>query len=181
MNVLKKTKTYLVGPMEYALEGAGRFWRQDMTKFLRERNVTVFDPYDKPFVDAPSEDENTHELMRKLMRQGKFQEVHEHYKQVRALDLSMVDRSDFIVGYINPAVPTYGTTEELVTAVRMKRPVFLVIEGGMSEAPFWLLGMLPPKCFYNNFDEVKDMIARIDEGEKKINNERWRLFKDKFR
>ena len=104
MNVLKKTKVYLVGPMEYQ---NGRAWREDMTIFLNSMDITVFDPYKKPFINAPEEDEDCHERMNKLMQSGEYDEVATHFKAVRAFDLSMVDRSDFIICYIDPTVPTF--------------------------------------------------------------------------
>jgi nucleoside 2-deoxyribosyltransferase/rubredoxin len=178
MNILDKTKTYLIGPMEYA---DGRKWREDMTSFLHQMGVTVFDPYKKPFTNAPQEDEQTHSKMAKLMNGGDFDEVHEHFKRVRAFDLSMVDRSDFIICYINPKVPTFGTIEELVTSVRMKRPTFVVVEGGKAKTPLWIMGMMPHKYIYNSFEELKLMLTNIDQGVKSIDSDRWRLFKPELR
>lgn len=178
MNVLNKTKTYLVGSIQYE---DGRGWREDMTRFLQEKNITVFDPYKKPFTNAPEEDEQTHARMQALMEAGEYDEVSAHFKQVRALDLSMVDRSDFIICYLNPKVFTAGSMEELVTATRMKRPIFLVIEGGKKKTPLWILGMIPHKFIYNNFDELKQMITHIDTGVKSIDSDRWRLLKPELR
>ena len=178
MNILNKTKTYLIGFMEY---GDGRGWREEMTPFLRAMGVTVFDPYKKPFTNAPEEDEHTHKRMEALMEQGEYDEVAAHFKQVRAFDLSMVDRSDFIVCYLNPHVPTYGTVEELVTAVRMRRPIFVSVEGGKKKTPKWLLGMMPHKYIYDSLDEVKDVLTKIDNGTKEIDSDRWRLFKPELR
>lgn len=178
MNILNKTKTYLIGPMEYA---DGRAWREDMTPFLKEMGVTVFDPYKKPFVNAPKEDEETHKRMYELMNTGEFDEVAEHFKQVRAFDLSMVDRSDFIICYINPKTPTFGTVEELSTSIKMKRPTFIVVEGGKSKTPLWIMGMLPHKYIYNSFEEVKMMLTNINSGVKSLDSDRWRLFKPELR
>jgi nucleoside 2-deoxyribosyltransferase len=178
MSVLKKTRTYLIGPMEYA---DGRGWREDMTEFLNEMNVTVFDPYKKPFYNAPKEDNDTRDIILQKMNDGNYDDVAEHFKQVRAFDLSMVDRSDFIICYLNPAVPTFGTMEELVTAVKMKRPTFIVVEGGKKYTPLWVMGMLPHKYIYNNFTEIKEVLENINSGKKIIDNERWRLFKPELR
>jgi len=179
MNILKKTKTYLAGAMQY--ETDGRSWRDDMTEFLQEINVTVFNPYEKPFINAPEEDENTHARMAALMANGEFDEVHNHFKQVRAFDLSMVDRADFIICYINPKTPTFGTMEELSTAIKIKRPTFVVVEGGKQFTPLWIMGMMPPKFIYNNFEEIKNMLTNINSGVKSIDSDRWRLFKENLR
>ncbi len=178
MNLLAKTRTYLIGPMEYA---DGRSWREDMTEFLHGMNITVFDPYKKPFTNAPKEDRETHKKMYALMKNRDFDEVAEHFKQVRAFDLSMVDRSDFIICYINPNVPTFGTVEELVTSIRMKRPTFVVVEGGKDKTPLWIMGMMPHRYIYDSFDEVKAMLTNIDQGVKSIDSDRWRLFKPELR
>ena len=178
MNILKKTKTYLIGAMEYA---DGTKWREDMTVFLHDINVTVFDPYKKPFINAPKEDSETHRKLYALMQAEEYDEVAAHFKQVRAFDLSMVDRSDFIICYINPKVPTFGTVEELATAVRMRRPTFIIVEGGKKNTPLWIMGMIPHKFIYNNFDEVKNMLTNINTGVKSIDSDRWRLFKEELR
>lgn len=178
MNILNKTKTYLCGPMQYA---DGREWREDMTKFLQTMGITVFDPYKKPFINAPEEDEGIHQRMNTLMENGEFDEVAEHFRTVRAFDLSMVDRSDFIICYINPSVPTIGTVEELVTSVRMKRPTFIIVEGGKSKTPLWIMGMIPHKYIYNSFQEVKNVLTNINSGVKSLDSNRWRLFKPELR
>jgi nucleoside 2-deoxyribosyltransferase len=178
IGVLYKTRTYLIGPMQYA-DGAA--WREDMTGFLRQIGVVVFDPYKKPFIDSPDENSDIGKELQALLDNGQFDVVESHMKRVRAFDLSMVDRCDFIIGYVNPTVPTFGTMEELSWAVRMKRPVFLVIEGGIAKAPFWLFGMLPHKYFYESFDDLKEMLGKINTGEKEIDSDRWRLFKPELR
>lgn len=178
MKILNKTKTYLIGPMQY---GDGRSWREDISSFLKTIGVIVFDPYKKPFINSPSEDEETHQRMYKLMQINEYDEVAEHFKAVRSFDLSMVDRADFIICYLNPKVPTYGTVEELVTAVRMKRPVFVVVEGGKKNTPLWVMGMLPHKYIYDSFDEIKQVLTNINNGLKSIDSDRWRLFEQELR
>jgi nucleoside 2-deoxyribosyltransferase len=179
MGILNKTKTYLIGGMQYVKDG--QTWRDDMAAFFKDMGVTVFDPYRKPFINAPSEDKHIHDKMAALMKAGDYDEVAAHFKSVRAFDLSMVDRSDFVICYIDPTVPTIGTVEELVTSIRMKRPTFIVIEGGKVKTPLWILGMLPHKYIYNNFNEVKAVLTNIDTGVKSLDSDRWRLFKEELR
>lgn len=178
MGILNKTKTYLIGPMEFE---DGRAWRDDISDFLSKRGITIFDPYKKPFIGAFSESVEDRESLIEKRSNGRLGEIHEHMKMVRAQDLSMVDRSDFLICFISPNVPTFGTIEELVTAVRAKRPVFIVVDGGKNTTPLWLLGMFPPKYFYNSFEEVKDMLALIDDGKVEIDSDRWRLLKPELR
>ena len=176
--ILEKTKTYLIGAMEYA---DGRGWRDDMTEFLDSRGVVVFNPYKKSFINAPEENEKTIVDLTGMMENNDYEIVEKRMKEVRAFDLSMVDRSDFIICYINPKVPTFGTMEELSWAARLKRPVFIVVDGGKSKTPLWVMGMFPHKYIYNSFDEVREMLRSIDDGEKVIDSDRWRLFRPELR
>lgn len=178
MNVLAKTKTYLIGPMQYA---EGRKWRDDISNTLIDMDVTIFDPYKKPFINAPDEDEETHDRLVKLMHSGCHDNVAEHMKQVRSFDLSMVDRADFIICYLDPKVPTFGTMEELSWACRCKKPTFVVVEGGKNETPFWVMGMFPHKYIYNSFKEVEKVLDKINNGDISIDSDRWRLFEPHLR
>ena len=102
-------------------------------------------------------------------------------REIRSFDLNLVDRSDFIVAHLIPDVASWGSAEELVTAIRMKKPVFLSIEGGKKKTPLWIMGMLPHKYIYNNVTEIVDKLKNIDSGKKAIDNERWRLLKKELR
>jgi nucleoside 2-deoxyribosyltransferase len=177
-NVLKKTKTYLIGPMQYQ---CGRSWREEMTEFLSDRGILALDPYQKPFINAIREDEQTQKRLEELLSKEDYENVSKHMKEVRNFDLFMVDKSDFLICYLNPSTPTFGTMEELSWAVRMKRPVFVVIEGGKSKVPLWVLGMLPHKYIYSSFQEVKETLDGIDKGRISLDGDRWRLFKEELR
>lgn len=179
MGVLTKTKTYLIGPMQYVSDGMS--WRDDMTEFLNKMGIVVFDPYHKPFINAKEEDNETRHYLRSLMDAGRFNEVHWHMKEVRSFDLAAVDKSDFIIAFIDPSIPTFGTMEELAWAVRCKKPCFVVVDGGREQTPFWLMGMMPPRFFYNSFSSLKNMLMKIDNEEIEIDNERWRLLKPELR
>ena len=100
---------------------------------------------------------------------------------VRSYDLNLVDRSDFIIAHLLPDVASWGSAEELVTAVRMKKPIFISMEGGKKNTPLWIMGMKIDKYIYNNIDEVLDMIKKIDSGDKKIDSDRWRLLRKELR
>jgi len=175
---LEGTKTYLVGHMQYI---SGRDWREDITEDLEPLNITCFNPYDKPFIKDVEEDEATRQEMEVWMKTKQYDRVTERMKTVRAYDLNLVDRSDFIVAHLVPDVASWGSAEEIVTAVRMKKPVFVSMEGGKAKTPLWMLGMFPHKYIYNNVDEIVDMLYAIHNGEKDIDSDRWRLLRKKYR
>ena len=177
-NLLDKTKTYLVGHMQYV---SGRNWREEVTSKLNKIGVTCFDPYKKPFIKDVEEDEATRQEMETWMRTKQYDRVTDRMKTVRAYDLNLVDRSDFIVAHLVPEVASWGSAEEIVTAVRMKKPVFVSMEGGKAKTPLWLLGMFPHKYIYNSIEEIVDMLYAIDSGAKEIDSDRWRLLRKEFR
>jgi hypothetical protein len=178
MNILNKTKTYLVGNMQYA-DGSG--WRKQVRETLEPLNITVFDPYDKPFVKDVDEGNSIRATMKEKMENGDYDYVQQKMREIRIFDLNLVDRSDFIIAHIIPHVASWGSAEELVTAVRMKKPTFISVEGGKSKCPLWILGMFPHRYIYNNIDEILNVIKGIDNGQISINNDRWRLLKPEYR
>ena len=178
MNLLYKTKTYLVGHMQYL---SGRDWRQEVTEKLSDLNITCFNPYEKPFMKDVEEDEASRIEMETWMRTKQYDRVAEKMKTVRSYDLNLVDRSDFIVAHLVPEVASWGSAEEITLAVREKKPVFISMEGGKAKAPLWMLGMMPHKYIYNSLDEIIDMLYAIDNGSKTIDSDRWRLLRKQYR
>ena len=159
--MLYKTKTYLVGHMQYL---SGRDWREEVTEKLTPLEITCFNPYKKPFIKDVEEDEASREEMETWMKTKQYDRVTERLKMVRAYDLA-----------------SWGSAEEIVTAVRMKKPIFISMEGGKSKTPLWMLGMLPHKYIYNSIEEIIEMLYAIDNGNKEIDSDRWRLLRKEFR
>jgi len=178
MNLLYKTKTYLVGHMQYL---SGRNWREEVAEKLSDLNITCFDPYKKPFIKDVEEDEASRQEMETWLKTKQYDRLTEKLKTVRSYDLNLVDRSDFIIAHLVPEVASWGSAEEIVTAVRMKKPIFISMEGGKSKTPLWMFGMLPHKYIYNNLDEIVDMLHAIDNGSKEIDSDRWRLLRNEYR
>ncbi len=177
-NLLDKTKTYLVGHMQYL---SGRNWREEITEKLSPLGITCFDPYKKPFMKDVAEDEASRQEMEAWMKTKQYDRVTDRMKTVRSYDLNLVDRSDFIIAHLVPDVASWGSAEEIVTAVRMKKPIFISMEGGKAKTPLWMLGMLPHKYIYNSLDEVVEMLYAIDNGIKPIDSDRWRLLQKQYR
>lgn len=159
----------------------GRNWREEIASELKNINITCFDPYKKPFIKDVEEDEVSRREMEVWMQTKQYDRVTERMKIVRAYDLNLVDRSDFIIAHLVPDVASWGSAEEIVTAVRMKKPIFVSMEGGKAKTPLWMLGMLPHKYIYNSIEEIVNMLHAINSGNKPIDSDRWRLLQKKFR
>ena len=178
MNILKKTRTYLVGHMQYA---SGRDWREYAEAELSPLDIRIFNPYKKPFVKDVNEDEDTRLSIGHCMEHGYFNDVAGRMKLIRSYDLNLVDRSDFIIAHLLPEVASWGSAEEIVTAVRMKKPIFISMEGGKHKTPLWMMGMIPHHYIYDSIEEAVSMLKSIDSGEKKIDSDRWRLLREELR
>lgn len=159
----------------------GKEWRIKTTSFLNSINVTVFDPYIRPFLLEIKEDEEARSKMKSQMLNGEYDKVADRMKAVRSDDLRLCDICDFAIAYISPTVSSWGAAEEIYTLNRMKKPIFVVIDGGKQLTPFWLMGTLPHKYFYNNIEEALNMIKSINDGSREIDSERWRLLKFEYR
>ncbi len=177
-NFLEKTRTYLVGHMQYA---CGRDWREYVERELSSLGVVIFNPYNKPFVNDVDESEEERAKSSSNMENGHYNDVSKKMKRIRSYDLNLVDRSDFIIAHLLPNVASWGSAEELVTAVRMKKPVFVSMEGGKAKTPLWIMGMIPHHYIYDSIEELVTMIKKIDNGEKEIDSDRWRLLRRDLR
>lgn len=177
-NILYRTKCYTIGAMEYA---DGSSWRETVENALIPRGITVFNPYKKPFINECDESPDVRDRMRTLMKNNDYAPVVEWAKGIRRFDLNLIDRSDFIIAYIKPTIASWGTAEELSTAVGSRKPIFIIMEGGKWETPLWLMGQLNHKYIYNNLEDALKMIADIDDGKVIIDSPTWRLLRKEYR
>lgn len=165
--------------MEY-LEDSGKTWRSYIQEELRALNIKFFDPSQDNFIESLDEIDSKEKRLA-LMKDHNFDKIQKEMKFVRSYDLNLVDRSDFLVGHIIPKLASWGTAEELYTANRMKKPIFLSVDGGKEKTPLWLMGTLPHKYIYNDIDSIVKKIKSINSGETTIDSKRWRLLKNELR
>lgn len=177
-NILNKTRAYLIGHMQY-MDGSS--WRTTVQTELSKMGVVVFNPYNHPFINSSVENNDTKKKMETLIKDKKFDEVSTAMKKIRAEDLRCVDICDFCFVYIDPTYPTVGSWEEIFWANRMKKPIFFCIKGGIEKLPLWMFGVIPHKYIYENIYDALNMLIQINDGEKEIDSDRWRLLREEFR
>ena len=93
MNLLRKTRVYLVGAMSNV---NGEPWRSHVEVKLKDLGIIVLNPYNHPFVNCTREGSDVSEGLRELLELKKYDEVAAIAKKVRAEDLRCVDICDFI-------------------------------------------------------------------------------------
>ena len=177
MNLLAETRCTVIGHMQYA---NGRDIRENINQQLTSMNIKLFDHYKQPFLMDVNEDEETHDELRLALKNGDYEKV-EAYKEIRSYDLSLIDRSDFVIFVYDPEVVTCGSWEEFFTANRMKKPIFFVNTRGKNKTPMWVFWTMSHKYIYNSVEEVIEKLQKIDQGKIPIDSERWKLLRNCFR
>jgi hypothetical protein len=178
MNLLENTKCTVIGPMQYS---NGVSIRQYFKEELGKLNITVFDHYNKPFVDTGVDEGNgISDRLKNHLKNGEYDSL-AAYRNIRSFDLNLIDRSDFIIFHFIPGVVTVGSWEEFFTANSIKKPIFFITEGGKILTPYWVFWTIPHHYIYNSKEEVMQILQNIDSGAREIDSNRWRLLRKEFR
>ena len=165
MNRLKFSRCYLVGPMDFCRED-GKVWREDISEFLSKLGVIVLNPYKKPLHECHGDtmlEDDLHAAERaKAFERRDYDAVTANMKPVRAVDLRMVDHSDFLIVYLNFSVTMTGTMEELFTGNREKKPIIILSSVPKHKIPPWYFATLPHRLFFDNLDDIKAYIDSVN-------------------
>lgn len=178
MNSLKGARCYLAGAIENT-EDNGASWRERIKRNLAHLEIQWLDPLFKPIEYGREEPGDFAEMKEKRSR-STFSGVREFMRKIRAVDLRMVDISDFLIVHLNPTTPTFGTHEEVARAASQNKPVIVMVEGGVQAAPLWWFDMLNDCRFFSSWNQVhsylienstisKTCLANLSDGE-------WLLF-----
>jgi len=90
----------------------------------------------------------------------------------------MVDVSDFIIVYLNPSIPMFGTIHELINSIHQRKPTLVVIEGGRSNASNWLFGIMDYNFMFDDFDALNTFLEQIDNNTIDADLSRWVFFEN---
>jgi hypothetical protein len=174
MNRLALNRGYLCGAMDRVTDG-GVGWRQDLIQSLKDLKILWLDPTRKP-IDIGVEDLENRAMRHKAKRAGDFEFVRTQMKQIRPVDLRMVDVSDFLVVNLDLDVHATGTYEELYLANRQKKPILVRIEQGIEHTPDWLFGVLPFEMIFSTWEQVKTYLRHIAHDPVIDRLNRWYFF-----
>jgi hypothetical protein len=182
MGLLDGAWGYLSGPMEYARDN-GVEWRRKFTKLVYESglDIALIDPTDKPI--GPKEDKA---YQTELQKAGKFRELQQYVSNYRRLDLRFTDSCDFLIVAIDPEIPQWGTSNEMLVGESQHKPTFFINQGGLYNLPRWLFDVIEkitsddPEIALNEsnvFTSVEDVVTELvmlNLGTKPLSNE-WVL------
>jgi hypothetical protein len=143
--------------------------------------MQIIDPCNKPssFVHEVTGDIRT---VTKMRNERKWDELQRFVKKFRREDLRFTDVSDFIVVYIDPDVPSFGTLDELFTAEDQKKPCLCIVNGGIEKLPTWLFAVFNLSEVFDTVDDCIKYLNKINDGIINIDDDRrWVLFRKELR
>jgi len=174
MNRLNHQRVYLAGAMD-RVPDRGATWRDNITPFLEEMGIIVFNPITKPTTTG-MEDRDSHTIKTKLKSMERYDELAEMMKTIRRVDLRLVDISDFLIVNLDITTHPCGTLEEIFWANRQKKPIIIHMEQGKKHTPDWLFGTFPHQMIFSSWQEIKDYLTHIDSSENFEHYKRWYFF-----
>jgi hypothetical protein len=170
-------RAYLAGAMDRVPDG-GVGWRAKLGEWLTTRHgVIVMDPCRKP-IDIGAEDIESRERRKQQKLAEDYEAIREDMKEIRGVDLGMVDIADFLVVNLDLDVHACGTYEELFWANRCKKPVIVHVEQGKQSCPDWLFGTLPIEHIFGAWHSVYHYLDSVADGRRSPTDKRWRFFHD---
>ena len=171
---LNNQRVYLAGAMDRVAD-RGNGWRDNITPFLEELGIIVFNPIKKP-TTIGKEDSDTHKLKIQLKAEQKYDVLSSLMKTIRSVDLRLVDISDFLIVNLDLEIHPCGTYEEIFWANRQKKPIIIHMTQGKQNAPDWLFGTIPHQMIFSCWDEIKAYLISINSDIEINNYNRWYIF-----
>jgi hypothetical protein len=174
INRLNKHRVYLAGAID-RVKDRGIGWREKITPFLRQMGIIVYNPINKT-TEVGIEDENIQIKKNNLKAERKYDDLSSLMREIRSVDLRLVDISDFLIVSLDLNTHPCGTYEEIFLANRSKKPILIHVEQGKEHAPDWLFGAIPHDLFFSSWDEIKEYLAHINSSEVVDSKRRWLFF-----
>jgi nucleoside 2-deoxyribosyltransferase len=172
---LKNQRCYLAGAID-RVPDRGTQWREFITPFLESLGVEVFNPLKKP-TNLGAEDESVAKYKKTLKENKQFDTLSELMRNIRSVDLRMVDVSDFLIVNLDIDTHPCGTLEEIFWANRQKKPILVHMVQGKTSAPDWLFGTIPHQLIFNDWSEIMSYLTDINCNHNKPNTyNRWVFF-----
>ena len=111
-----------------------------------------------------------------LKQLKEFDKLSSIMKEIRNVDLRMVDISDFLIVDLDLEIHPCGTYEEIFLANRQKKPIIIHMVQGKSKAPDWLFGTIPHDLIFSEWNHVKDYLNYINSSHNIDSLNRWYFF-----
>jgi hypothetical protein len=161
MSRLKNYACYLAGPIDESPD-RGVDWRVEITQFLHELDIGVFNPCDKP--TEHNEDASFVELVKQYKSIGRYNKVAELVKPIISQDLHMVDLSNFVILHVDKRLHMCGSYSEITYAALEHKTCLIHCEQSIGQIPSWLFGLCDPSMFFDKWEDLKEYIVHINKS-----------------
>jgi hypothetical protein len=170
--LLKNSYCYLVGPIEYSENCFD--WRLAVTESVKHIGIKCFDPNKDHFVNQLTETQKDRDALKAKRESGDWKSISKYMKGVISRDLRMVDLSTFIIGKIDPEVPTFGTIHEIVIASLQNKPI-LIYTDDKKKFPLWLAGLINMDLVFESWGEIVEYLIKINSKEIYADPKYWKI------
>ena len=114
--------------------------------------------------------------MMQLKADGEFDKLTQYMKEIVHVDLRMLDRSDFVVVYIDMNAKPFGTIWELQNSLHQRKPTLVFVEGGKTKISNWIYGVMNHNYIFDSMRDLLVYLNGIDSGDADADLTRWVFF-----
>lgn len=173
MGQLDGLKVFLSGPIDRVAD-SGIAWRREIRQKCEDLPFSFLDPTEKP------EEVGGHEVglekykIIEMMKNRDWENASKWSREVRHVDLRMVDRSDLYIIYIDVDSHLCGTYNELFEAERQQKPLFAIMKSPHTKwhIPSWLISIFREEEVFDSVDDCVEHLRKIQSGEIELDS-RW--------
>lgn len=163
-SLLAGMRVYLAGPIDDASDDGVR-WRTELIALCDSYGIGLkyFNPTNKP-KSLQCEIGLEKNIIKQYLVQEEWSKAQEFMKKIRHEDLTMVDKSDFLIAYVDKDSHMCGTYDEMFTAEDQSKPIFTIVKQGKKNIPAWLVSFLREEEVFNDVKDCVDYLYRISNG-----------------
>lgn len=159
---LTLSSCYLSGAID-ACPNLGVAWREWLSEELWQRyQVIPFNPMEKPIVIAGEHEKRG--LRKQWKETGEYTKLAEFVREIRHVDLRLVDKADFGIFYFDMDIPMAGTYEELFWMNRSKKPCLIMCKQGKRVLPDWIFGTIPSVNMFSSWEDLFVYLDAVNTG-----------------
>lgn len=181
MPSLNKIRVYLAGNMESVPDFIS--WRDEITIELKKLGIICLDPSKEVFINTLPESLDFRDKLIKMRESntpGEFEMMQEYMKGIVQKDLRMVDLADFIICFLTPESPTFGTTHELINAAQDRKPILFILKD-WRKIPLWLARYCRKPEIFPDIESLMSYLIGVHKNRIEVDSIRWKLLKPEFR
>lgn len=179
-NFLKNTSCYLIGAIEHD-QLFGRDWRTAVSSSLNKMGIKIYNPLNRPdWMDKITPyvppDLSRDEILHAIYNSNS--KMHSEAQTIiRRICIRYVGTCDFVFCYL-PNAKTFGTTEELVIASNLGKPIIMVCPDDIPS--LWIYDLIKSEPIFDNIIDAVEYLEEINRGDVEIEALKWIFIGDSY-